>query len=122
MWKDTSEIPGILSGTQKAMGLGSKFSMLGNIRLLRQKSKAGNGVLSTTLYQVFWTIWTMPSRLPTTNEKRALDLLRRYQVKYVVVGDLERITYPGKGLNKFETLGRKVFENQGTAIYEARWN
>jgi YYY domain-containing protein len=58
----------------------------------------------------------------TTNEKRALDLLRRYQVKYVVVGDLERITYPGKGLNKFETLGRKVFENQGTAIYEARWN
>ena len=58
----------------------------------------------------------------TTNEKRALDLLRRYQVKYVVVGDLERITYSGNGLEKFETLGQKVFENQGTAIYEARWN
>jgi uncharacterized membrane protein len=58
----------------------------------------------------------------TTNEKRALDLLRRYQVKYVVVGDLERITYSGNGLEKFEPLGQKVFENQGTAIYEARWN
>jgi YYY domain-containing protein len=58
----------------------------------------------------------------TTNEKRALELLRRYRVKYVVVGDLERITYAGKGLDKFETLGQKVFENQGTAIYEARWN
>jgi len=35
----------------------------------------------------------------TTNEKRALELLRRYRVKYVVVGDLERITYAGKGLD-----------------------
>ena len=58
----------------------------------------------------------------TTDEDRALSLLRQYGVKYVVVGDLERITYPGDGLGKFESMGRKVFENQGTAIYEARWN
>ncbi|MCH7736539.1 MAG: glycosyltransferase family 39 protein [Chloroflexi bacterium] len=58
----------------------------------------------------------------TTNEERALELLRLYRVKYVVVGDLERITYVGDGLDKFESLGKKVFENQGTAIYEARWN
>jgi YYY domain-containing protein len=58
----------------------------------------------------------------TTDEDRALSLLRQYRVKYVVVGDLERITYPGDGLGKFESMGRKVFENQGTAIYEARWN
>ena len=58
----------------------------------------------------------------TTDEDRALSLLRQYRVKYVVVGDLERITYPGDGLSKFESMGRKVFENQGTAIYEARWN
>jgi uncharacterized membrane protein len=58
----------------------------------------------------------------TTDDQRALELLRQYRVKYVVVGDLERINYVGVGLNKFETLGKKVFENQGTAIYEARWD
>jgi YYY domain-containing protein len=58
----------------------------------------------------------------TTDTQRALELLSQYRVRYVVVGDLERISYVGDGLNKFETLGRKVFENQGTAIYEARWD
>lgn len=58
----------------------------------------------------------------TSNEERAIQLLNKYQVKYVVVGDLERITYPGEGLQKFENLGRKVFENQGTTIYESDWN
>ena len=41
---------------------------------------------------------------------------------FCVGGDLERIPYPGDGLGKFESMGRKVFENQGTASYEARWN
>jgi YYY domain-containing protein len=58
----------------------------------------------------------------TSDEKRAVRLLKQYNVKYVVVGDLERITYPGAGLQKFENLGRKVFENQGTAIYESNWD
>jgi len=58
----------------------------------------------------------------TTDSERAVELLRQYRVKYVVVGDLERINYPGDGLKKFENLGEKVFENQGTAIFEARWN
>ena len=58
----------------------------------------------------------------TTDTQRALELLSQYRVRYVVVGDLERISYVGDGLNKFETLGRRVFENQGTAIYEARWD
>ena len=58
----------------------------------------------------------------TTDSERAVELLRQYRVKYVVVGDLERINYPGDGLGKFDDLGEKVFENQGTAIFEARWN
>ena len=40
MWKDTSGASAILSGTQKARGEGWKLSRGGNIRLLRQKSKA----------------------------------------------------------------------------------
>ena len=58
----------------------------------------------------------------TTDVGRALELLRQYRVRYVVVGDLERIIYTADGLLKFQNLGQKVFENQGTAIYKARWN
>jgi len=46
----------------------------------------------------------------TTDVERALVLLRQYRVKYVVVGDLERIIYAADGLRKFEDLARKVFE------------
>ena len=56
----------------------------------------------------------------TVNNKLALDLLRQYRVQYVVVGDLERITYRDEGLSKFENLGNKVFENQGTIIYKVK--
>ena len=58
----------------------------------------------------------------TMNTERALELLRHYRVQYVVVGDLERITYRGEGLSKFENLGRKVFENHGTTIYKVNLN
>ena len=66
MWNEISEYPGNLSGTQNAKGLGSIFSKLGSIRLLRQKSNAEKGVLSKTLCQEFWTSCTRPSKLPTT--------------------------------------------------------
>ncbi len=62
----------------------------------------------------------------TSDSDRAIDLLRQYEVSYVVVGDLERIYYDGEGLNKFKEMGksglsRKVFENQGVVIYEGLW-
>ena len=56
----------------------------------------------------------------TIDVERTLELLRQYRVKYVVIGDLERITYPGEGLRKFDEMAKKVFDNQETAIYEAR--
>ncbi|MEE3013733.1 MAG: DUF2298 domain-containing protein, partial [Chloroflexota bacterium] len=58
----------------------------------------------------------------TADDKRALELLRQYRIKYAVVGDLERITYPGDGLEKFEDLGEKVFENYRTVIYKINWD
>ena len=58
----------------------------------------------------------------TKDVGRALELLHQYRVRYVVVGDLERIVYGADGLQKFENLGQKVFENEGTAIYKGRWN
>jgi uncharacterized membrane protein len=40
----------------------------------------------------------------TTDLNSALSFLRRYQVQYIILGDLERGYYPGDGLNKFAQL------------------
>ena len=58
----------------------------------------------------------------TGDLKLAQELMARYQVRLVVVGDLERIFYPGEGLNKFDIMlqqgaASKVFDNGHTAIY-----
>ena len=59
----------------------------------------------------------------TKDLPRTQVLLRRYNVKYVVVGELERIYYGQDGLQKFPVLRdsgvlTRVFENQGVSIYE----
>ena len=50
------------------------------------------------------------------------EFLRRYDVSYIVVGQLERITYPGPGLDKFEayngTLWNEVYRDGETVIYQ----
>jgi uncharacterized membrane protein len=53
---------------------------------------------------------------------QAKTLLDGYGVRYVVVGDLERIFYPGDGLGKFDIMAQLgaatiVFDNGHTAIY-----
>ncbi|MET0512884.1 MAG: DUF2298 domain-containing protein [Thermoleophilaceae bacterium] len=48
----------------------------------------------------------------------ARRLLARYDVRYVVVGSLERAQYPSAGLAKFDRLGRRVYESDGTIVYE----
>lgn len=45
-------------------------------------------------------------------------LLQKYQVKYVVVGTLERQKYPQLKEEKFARLGKKVFASGKTAIFE----
>ena len=62
----------------------------------------------------------------TADVDRALDLLTAYEVRYVVVGDLERAYYRPAGLAKFDAmaqggLARVVYENPGTRIYEGLW-
>ena len=62
----------------------------------------------------------------TTDMDRALELLTTYEVRYVVIGDLERTYYPPPGLAKFdrmvqEGLARVAYENPGTRIYEGLW-
>jgi uncharacterized membrane protein len=60
----------------------------------------------------------------TTDLKRALDFLRKYDVRYIIVGQQERGRYPGPGLDKFEaadgSLWREVFRYGDTVIYEVQ--
>ena len=48
--------------------------------------------------------------------------LKTYDVKYIIVGQLERASYTPEGLAKFEqfdgTLWRSVYRDGSTAIYE----
>lgn len=58
----------------------------------------------------------------TDDLAEAKALLDEYGVRYVVVGDLERIFYPGEGLGKFDIMAQlgaadRVFDNGRTAIY-----
>jgi YYY domain-containing protein len=62
----------------------------------------------------------------TTDSGRAETLLRQYDVKYVIVGELERIYYSRPGLVKFsrmveEGLLEPVFQSKEVVIYETKW-
>ncbi len=62
----------------------------------------------------------------TADVGRAQELLSKYEVEYIVVGELEQAHYPGSGLHKFEQMVGKelvfpVFRNQGVNIYWVLW-
>jgi YYY domain-containing protein len=58
----------------------------------------------------------------TTDPAQAEAFLKKYNVKYIVVGQLEHIYYPGLGLDKFKTLDgvlwHQVYQIGETMIYE----
>jgi uncharacterized membrane protein len=53
----------------------------------------------------------------TTDEAEARRLLARYGVRYVVVGPIERADYGDAGLAKWDRLGRRVFDRDGTTVW-----
>jgi YYY domain-containing protein len=56
----------------------------------------------------------------TTDQRQALELIERYGIDYVYVGELERRYYAGEGLAKFADLGELVFEQGEVQIYRMR--
>ncbi len=58
----------------------------------------------------------------TTDPEGAKSILDKYDVKYVIVGQLERALYPGPGLNKFDEMEgiiwREVYRDGDTVIYQ----
>ena len=72
------------------------------------------------------TVWARINEIPvfytTTDIEAALSFLKKYNVKYIVVGQLEEAYYQGDGLTKFSafdgTYWKKVFQEKNTTIYE----
>ena len=71
----------------------------------------------------------VPLRISEVNEfyltpdaSQAWAFLQKYQVRYIIVGQLERALYPGAGLDKFESqngvLWQAVYRDGNTVIYE----
>jgi uncharacterized membrane protein len=60
----------------------------------------------------------------TTDADLARQFLAKYNVKYIILGQVEQAWYPSAGLNKFEqldgTLWDKVYEEGHTAIFKVR--
>ncbi|HEY3083461.1 MAG TPA: DUF2298 domain-containing protein [Chloroflexota bacterium] len=58
------------------------------------------------------------------NRERTLQLLNKYDVTYVYVGDLERAFYPEEGLRKFDQMVGSdldlVYDQDGVKIYRVR--
>ena len=48
----------------------------------------------------------------------ARPLLRRYGVRYVVVGPIERTDHGDAGVAKWDELGRRVFDRDGTEVWD----
>ncbi len=55
---------------------------------------------------------------PTT--AAVAELLRRYRVRYVVVGPLELTEYGDAGVAKWDRLGQRVYSRDGTSVWRLR--
>ena len=53
----------------------------------------------------------------TTDLVEARELIARYGVDYVVYGPIERTTYGDAGLDKWDDLGERVFDREGTTVW-----
>jgi uncharacterized membrane protein len=55
----------------------------------------------------------------TTDPQVAKDFLAQYNVQFILVGNLERANYPGRGLDKFELYNGKLWQavhREGTTV------
>ncbi len=60
----------------------------------------------------------------TTDLEETQAFLKKYNVSYIIVGQLEGLYYPGMGLEKFANFNGvhwdAVFQNETTLIYKVR--
>lgn len=83
-------------------------------------------VLGWVVHEWLWRgTYDIPS--PRINDVKALyetkdvndakDLLKKYNVSLVFIGELEKQKYPTLNEEKFKTLGKPIYKNGNTKIY-----
>lgn len=86
-------------------------------------------VFGWTVHEWLWrgTYDIVPPRIADVEnlyELHNLDqtkkLLKKYQVQYVYIGDMERTKYPQLDENKFKQLGKVVYQNSSVTIYKIK--
>jgi uncharacterized membrane protein len=69
-----------------------------------------------------WRMADVPMFYLTSDADEAKRFIENYQVKYIILGQLERAYYPGAGLHKFVELDgilwNKVYEDGLAVIYQ----
>jgi YYY domain-containing protein len=67
-------------------------------------------------------LWAINEFYTTESVEVAEKFLAQYNVRYIVLGQLEKATYPGPGLEKFDAqrglLWQEVYRDQETILYE----
>ena len=86
-----------------------------------QQQQRGDGEIVRRRARDVETMYSTPSH------DRALELLERYRVSYIVVGALERGYYGERGIAKFDAMVEKgsltlAYGNDGTRVYRVRPN
>ncbi len=104
---------------------GSRFAIYtGNPSVIgwnwHQRQQRTNPIAHTWITDRWGT--EVPEFYQTESAEAARAFLDKYEVSYIVLGQLERAAYPGPGLDKFEALDgilwREVFRYGDMVIYE----
>jgi YYY domain-containing protein len=86
-------------------------------------------VLGWTVHEWLWRgtydipaprIEEIKTMYETADTKEAAKLLKKYNVIYVIIGSLEKQKYPKLTEGKFKQLGKIVFEENNTKIYQLK--
>ncbi|MDP3940912.1 MAG: DUF2298 domain-containing protein [bacterium] len=84
-------------------------------------------VLGWTVHEWLWRgsydipsprIGDVTTLYETDDPRKAKDLLTQYDVKYIVIGDLERQKYPKLSEGKFKQIAKQIYQNGNTRLYQ----
>jgi YYY domain-containing protein len=123
MQENVSGSPVIVEGNTVEYRWGNRYTIytgLPGVLGWNWHQRQQRGYLSSN--EVYHRIEEITMFYSTISINNALDFLNTYNVKYIVLGQLERAYYPGDGLNKFEKYDgvywKEVFRQDQTIIYE----
>jgi uncharacterized membrane protein len=104
--------------------VGDDYSAFGHARMSTFTGRAA--VLGWAGHELQWShdpgtrAVDVKTLYETPDTAKATGLLDRYGVDYVVVGPIERTDYGDAGLAKWDRLGRRVFDGDGTTVWLIR--